>query len=163
MSSVLVQHDVLFTSNLLFRQTLHYSSECFLDTDLSLFIEAVFLSVRFLSLPKTISNSRERCMINQKAQTSLFFKKSKYLPPMWGIFPSVGDMRAAVKKLFCQPSDEPQRTFVKDYERSFFFFVIEMLRSSDQWEKDKRAAWEPNRKSLWTLGRSSRSVSEKHF
>lgn len=123
MSSVQVQHDVLFlfTNSLLFRQALHYSSTCFLDIDLSSFSVAVFLSVRFLSLPKTVSNSRERCMINQKAQTS-FFEKSKYLPPMWVFFPSVGDMQAAAKKLFCQPSDEPQQTFVKDYERSFSVF-----------------------------------------
>lgn len=54
MSSVQVQHDVLFlfTNSLLFRQALHYSSTCFLDIDLSSFSVAVFLSVRFLSLPK---------------------------------------------------------------------------------------------------------------
>lgn len=98
-----------------------------------------------------------------KGSNIIIFWELQVSPTHVGFFSSVGDMRAAAKKLFCQPSDEPQRTFVKDYERSLFFFVIEMLRSSDQWEKDKRAAWEPNRKSLWTLGRSSRSVSEKHF
>lgn len=77
-------------------------------------------------------------------------------------FPSVGDMWAAAKKLFCQPSDEPQWTFVKDYEGSFSVFHNWNV-TSDHWEKDKRAAWEPNRKTFWTLGPSSCSISEKQF
>ncbi len=159
MSSVQVQHDVLFCCS---------DRPCFTPANVFSISTSPhsprlhFSLSGFPSLPKTYQTPG-RDVWSIKWLKHHYFLRNPSISHHVGFFPSVGDMRAAANKLFCQPSDEPQRTFVKDYERHFFFFVIEMLRSSDQWEKDKRAAWEPNRKSLWTLGLSSRSASEKHF
>lgn len=163
MSSVQVQHEVLclFTNSLLLRQALHYFA---LPRDCSLLShESVLLSVRFLCLPKNHIKLQGEMYDQSKSSNVIIFWVLQVSPTHVGFFfPSVGDMWAAAKKLFRQPSDEPQWTFVKDYERSFSVFHNWNV-TSDHWEKDKRAAWEPNRKTFWTLGPSSRSVSEKQF
>lgn len=91
--------------------------------------ESVLLSVRFLSLPKTISNSRERCMINQKAQTSLFFEYSKYLPPMWGFFsPPWETCEQLRRNSFASHRMNPSGHSSRIMREVFLFFIIEMLR-----------------------------------
>lgn len=98
MSSAHVQHDVLFlfTDSLLIWQALHYSSEClsrWRPWDRPLLSEAPWICISLCQLfksPKSISNSRERCMINQRLKRHYFLSNPSISHPCVLLFPLRG-------------------------------------------------------------------------
>lgn len=93
--------------------------------------ESVLLSVRFLSLPKTVSNSRERCMINQNAQTSLFFWVLQVSPTHVGFFfffPPWETCEQLRRNSFASHRMNPCGHSSRIMREVFLFFIIEMLR-----------------------------------
>lgn len=111
-----------------FSQTVCWSDRpriSFLDADLGTVLsslrhhESVFLSV----ISKKHIKLQGETYDQSKRSNVIIFWVIQVSPTHVGFFfPSVGDVRAAAEKLFCQPSDEPRRTFVKDYERSCSVF-----------------------------------------
>lgn len=167
MSPAQVKHEVLFlfTNRLLLQQALHSSStfsRCRPQAHplLSLHWICIFLCQVF-NVSQKLYHSPGRDVWSIKRLKRHHFLKTPthagFFSPPWETCEQLRRSSFASHRM--NFSGHPSK-IIKEV---FLFFVIEMLRLSDRWEKDKRAAWEPNRKTFWPFGPSSRSVSEKHF
>lgn len=129
MSSAQVKHEVLFlfTNRLLLRQALHSSrtfSRCRPRARplLSLHWICIFLCQVFNVSQKLYHSPGRDVWSIKRLKRHGFLRTPSISHPCRVFFPSVGDMRAAANKLFCQPSEEPQWTSVKDCKRSLSVF-----------------------------------------
>lgn len=129
MSSAQVKHEVLFlfTNRLLLQQALHYSSTFSRSRQrerslLSLYWICIFLCQVFNVSQKLYYSPGRDVWSIKRLKRHYFLRTPSISHPCGFFFPSVGDMRAAANKLFCQPSDEPQWTSVKDYKISLSVF-----------------------------------------